>query len=135
RKREHMVGDLVERLGVDPDRVVWDRTNDRWDTGVRAWQHHDPGADWHLVLQDDALICRDLIPGLEKALERVPVESTVSLYLGNRGVGLKAAARVPDGVSWVQMPKLIWGVAMCVPTCTIPDMLRWCRSVDLENYD
>lgn len=136
RKRARMVGELVDRLGVDADRVVWDRNNDRWDTGTRAWRHHDPDADWHLVLQDDAVVCRDLVRGLGKALDRVPASATVSLYLGNKGVGRTAAALVPDGVSWVRMPRLVWGVAMCVPVYTITDMLRWCRSVTgIENYD
>lgn len=131
RKRSAVVADLVERLGIEDDRVVWDRRSDRWDTGVRAWRHHDPAADWHLVLQDDAMPCRDLLPGLEAALDHIPAQSVVSLYLGSNGPRSLAA----HDPSWITFPRLIWGVGIAVPVASIDDMLTWCEQNPQPNYD
>lgn len=136
--RRHLVEDLTARLGIDAEHVVWDRYQDRWDTGVRAWQAHDPGSNWHVVLQDDALPCFDLLAGLRLALNHVPVESAVSLYLGDgssnwRTKGAHDADRI--GASWIRFRTLIWGVAIVVPTITIDDMLAWCEQHPQPNYD
>lgn len=134
--RRDMVRVLQERLGCDT--VVWDRSNHGWDTGARAWQAHDPDADWHVVVEDDAVPCRDLLPGLEKALDGVPAESAVSLYLGetcgnpriNRAVAaLESAATMGH---WLQARRLIWGVAIALPVPVINDMLAWCRGTRIR---
>lgn len=102
-----------------------------WRTARRAWQLADPDADWHLVLQDDAVPCADLVPGLERALEHVPAEAVVSPYLGRGGgngyrwrtIAAQAAESHP---SWVVSSKLSWGVAIILPTRLVPEMLDAC---------
>src|SRR5699024_10684327 len=54
----------------------------RWATGRRAWEKYDPAADWHMVIQDDALVCDDLIAGLEVALNELGKEGLMSPYTG-----------------------------------------------------
>lgn len=140
RKREHLIPELVDRLGITDDQVVWDRRNDRWDTGRRAWEAHDPTATHHLVLQDDALVCQDLIAGLEQALEYVPAEALVSLYTGTRrpmsSVVEQAVgrARAADA-AWIVMRALNWGVAFLAPVGSIGDMLTWGDRQSYPNYD
>lgn len=135
--REDLVADLVGQLDR-PVEMVWDRYQDRWDTGVRAWQAHDPDADWHLVIQDDALACRDLIAGLECGLATITEPAVVSCYIGDRHPGVHAIKRAEDQLepgSWVVLGSLIWGVAIAVPTSTIADMLTWCERNHHPNYD
>lgn len=140
RRRAGMVEELVERLGIETDQVIWDRDNNRWNTGRRAWQAHDPGADYGLVIQDDALVCRDLILGLEKALTHVPAKAIVSPFMGLRrpmAAKLDRATAVADGMnaSWVVLGPLNWGVAIIAPVRTIPDMIKWCDRQTYPNYD
>jgi hypothetical protein len=132
-----MVHRLIDKMGIAADRVVWDRRDDMWANGVRSWQHHDETADWHLVIQDDAVACEDLLLGLERALERVPASATASAYMGNQPRGQRAAqaAQEYDDTSFVRLSRLVWGVAMIAPVYTIGDMLRWTRNYDCPGYD
>lgn len=152
RVREGMVDELVQRIDR-PVEVVWSRSEvpptgakecsaDRWDTGARAWLAHDPAADWHLVVQDDALVCQDLVAGLEKALDHVQHDCAVSLYAGRvRPFAPLITASLPaadeEPTSWLTMPDLNWGVAFAMPVATIADAIdfgsRKVRSV--VNYD
>src|SRR5690554_2196422 len=103
----------------------------RWATGRRAWEAHDPEADWHMVIQDDALACKDLIAGLEKALEVLGPEGLVSAYTGTGRpdqYNVRRAHRHAQdkGHSWMPTKSLCWGVAILAPVPTIPDMVKWC---------
>lgn len=134
--RMSLVSELVGSLDR-PAALVWDRLDDAWDTGRRAWQAHDRHADWHLVLEDDAVACRDLVAGLEAALQHVPPESAVSLYTGTlrpdaRRVTAAASRANQAGSAWIVMPDVRWGVALAVPTAVIPDMLA---HADGQVYD
>lgn len=140
-KREHLVAELLESLGDHTTvAVAWDRRNNRWDTGRRAWEAHDPDADYHLVLQDDAVVCRDLVAGLEHALEYVPDAAIVSPYTGTRRPlsniveAAVARARAADA-AWIVMRALNWGVGIVAPTGTINEMLAWGDRQSYPNYD
>src|SRR5699024_8527373 len=84
--------DEAERVQESLDRdveIVYDTVPEpsedprqRWAKGRRAWESYDPSADYHLVIQDDALVCEDLIAGLEKALDVLGPEGLVSAYTG-----------------------------------------------------
>ena len=120
--------------------VTWDSRNDRWETGRRAMLAYDPDADWHCVIQDDAIPCRDLFVGLEKALDHVPPNSPVCLYTGRvRPIRerVKAAAKVckEASASWLVMKDINWGVGVCVPTRHIEEMVRESDKVSVSNYD
>jgi hypothetical protein len=140
RNRAHLVEGLVEQLGINDDQVVWDRHDNRWDTGRRAWEAHDPQATHHLVVQDDARVCRDLVPALEQGLDHVPAEAIVSPYVGTRRpMAAKveravATARQADA-AWIVMRGLNWGVSILAPVPVIPQMLPWCDRQTYPNYD
>ena len=119
--------------------VAWDKEGppngnaDRgWRTARAAWLLHDPDADFHLVLQDDAMPCAsDLEAGLERALEHVPDTAVVSAYLGRGGAnGARWGGIVTEaerrGASFVVSSKLSWGVAIVLPVKLIPDMIDYC---------
>lgn len=140
KKRAHHIPDLIERLGLTEDDVIWDRKSDRWDTGRRAWEAIDQSADWGMVVQDDALVCRDLIAGLEKAAAYITEPCLVSPYIGTRRPTAGRVTRAVTeakaaGAAWVRMPSLNWGVAIMAPTSIIPQMLPWCDKQTYPNYD
>jgi hypothetical protein len=132
--RHNWVVDLCERTGCRPENVAWDRGEGLWDTARRAWGIYDPAATHHLVLQDDALPCRDLLAGVENALAHIPPAAPVSLYYGTphpdaRGVaGKRIAAEKANewNASFIILPSLHWGLALMLPTSVIADMLRFC---------
>jgi len=121
--------------------VVWDRCNDRWDTGRRAVMAYDPDADWHLVVQDDAILCSTFLPGVEAALAGVPLEHPVSFYTGKTrpyGSFMKktvASAR-HHRRAWVKMRGPLWGVAIAQPVAMIERMVEGADELDnIPNYD
>jgi hypothetical protein len=126
-RRQRLTDELLQVLDA-PAQLVLDRHNDEWDTGRRAWDAHDPSATHHLVLQDDAIPCLNLVAGLARALTYVPPHAIVSLYLGTRRPMRNTVQRAVDdaraqNAAWVVMPHLNWGVGVVLPTETIPDML------------
>lgn len=128
-QRRHLVGRLLEHLDR-PAAIAWDERNNEWDTARRAWLTCDSSASHHLVLQDDAVVCRDLCAGLEAALAHVPAEAPLSLYLGQaqpkRAEVQQIANEAGDTTSWITIDGLHWGVAVVLPTAVIPDMVAWC---------
>lgn len=137
-KREAMVADLLERLDR-PATVVWDQINDRHDTGIRSVLAYDPACTHHLVIQDDALPCPDLIAGAERALKWVPQDVPVSLYVGRvRPFAQeieRVVARVGDAASWITMRGIYWGPAIILPTHVIDKLAAWYRTSKVQNYD
>lgn len=135
-------GDLVDEMigiilgGSRSVSIAWDLEGppsgnvDRgWRTARQAWEMAPPDSDWHLVLQDDAWPCVDMLAGLEQALEHVPGDAVVSPYLGKGGITpprfhTMAAQAERTGASWITSAKLLWGVAICLPTRLIPGMIE-----------
>lgn len=145
--------DLVAELTAQLDReipIAWDgegppssNRQRRWRTGRRAWElAYDAGAEWSAVLQDDVVVCRDLLAGLEVALDHVPDDGKlVQPYVGTKRpqpmLVLKAAkeARRQWNTRWIRMRSLWWGVLIVVPTETVPAMLAWCDERVNMPYD
>lgn len=137
-KRELYIPDLQGKLGR-PSRVVWDRVNDRWDTGRRSLLAYDATKSHHMVIQDDAVLCRDLPAGVESALAEVPTDSIMGLYLGRtrawRPIWMRLQ-RVQPALRWVRMRELMWGVGVVVPTRWIDDIVEIGDEFeDIPNYD
>src|SRR5690554_7753472 len=81
--RAYLIDSLYKKLLPIESKVVWDEKNNIWDTCRRAWLTHDAQSDYHLVIQDDALIGKLFHFRLMKLLEP-GLDVIYSLYLGNR---------------------------------------------------
>lgn len=134
--RSDSVRDLILSLKRDVP-IHWDDegpasgNGDRvWRTATGAWRLADPTADYHVLIQDDAIACADLLAGLEQALEHVPPGSVVSPYLGT---GRMAPARWDvleqraneRSASWVRAERVLWGVCLVLPVADIPAVLEY----------
>lgn len=134
--RAPVVDSLKATLGA-PARVAFDMDGPPsrdpariWNTARRAWEMHDEHADWHLLLQDDAVPAAHLLEQLPAALKHVPARCVVSLYLGSgrpmattwNKVTAEADAK---GAAWIVGPRCLWGVALLLPTSCIPDMIAY----------
>jgi hypothetical protein len=143
RKREAFIPELLASLDR-PAEVVWDQRDDRWDTGRRSMLAHrnDPEATHWLVVQDDAIVCRDLVAGIESALAHVPSRTPLCLYVGKLTpfapmVTALAAQATQDGVSWLSMDSMHWGVGIVMPVELIGPMVQWgdTGGQSIPNYD
>jgi hypothetical protein len=137
-RRAAFVPELESALDRPPT-VVWDDgSNSRWGTGRRALLAYDPTATHHLVIQDDAVIPRDLVAGVEAALTNTPGDVPLCLYVGKvrpyKEMVADYVARA-ENASWLVMDRLNWGVAVAVPTRHIDDLVAWCDRGRIPNYD
>lgn len=137
QRRKTWAEDLAHELDAE---IVWDRRNDRIGTGLRCLQAYDPAATHHLVVQDDAVVCRDLIPALEVAT-KVSEDRIVGLYLGagrplsRPRISQLAAAADQRGVVWISWPGTIWGVAILYPVAHLDRLIRSYRHATQPRYD
>lgn len=129
-KRRREAEALLVKLARYPFKqcqVIWDQQNDEWHTGERALRAGiAAGAQWHVVLQDDAIIPINFYSHVSNALKAVPVQSLVSFYTGTaRPYGKRVAAAVAKSkhCSWLRGDLLYWGVGIAIPTHHIADML------------
>lgn len=135
--RAAFVDELLPRLpGAS---VVWDETGDRWDTGRRSMLAFDPAALFHLVVQDDALLCPDFLEIASEQLAGLGVlPGPVAFYAGRTNPRLRLLMQHAANLcqQWVRYPGPYWGVAVAVRTADIPDMIRWGdEQYDIPNYD
>jgi hypothetical protein len=121
--------------------VVWDEKNERWDTGRRSMLAFDPGADWHLVVQDDCILCQDFLMQAQHAISEVS-SGPIAFYCGTTakfghlrsGEAMRQALR--RNQRWLKAPGPYWGPAVAVRTSDIPAMIEWCdQRGDIPNYD
>lgn len=136
--REKFFPYLKESLGDVPFSIDHD-SEGVWPNAKKAWSMFDPGAAYHVVIQDDALVCEDFVKHAEeaiiKACEVVPDHlPPISFYFGNRGT-LKGIARdgMKDGYCF--MPRTPWAVAICLPTELIPEMLAFTENLAVPQDD
>ncbi len=127
--REKYFPYLKERLGDVPFSV--DRENKGlWANCRRAWSHYNPEALFHTVIQDDAIVCDDFQARAEKVISDTSSVAgnspfAISFYHGNNvkfadraRLGLKQGYTVSDSPHW--------GIALCLPTAVIHDMVQEC---------
>lgn len=137
-KRTNFAEYLARQLNCTST-IVWDLEDNEWDTHYRAWQLGlNSEFSHHLVLQDDAVPCKDLIPALEKALPTLPENAITSLYFGkaqNHPKIVRAVNRANEtGAGWILTTGTWWGVGIIIPTGLIAPMLEFC-SRRREVYD
>lgn len=136
RRREWAI-DLASQLKCE---ITWDQKSDRHDTGLRSIRAFDPGADYHVVVQDDALLGRDFAEGVREALRFVEPGAPVGLYYGAKNSLNSTHARamqaaVDAGASWLVRKGPIWGPAIAYPVDNILELAEWFEASDVPNYD
>jgi hypothetical protein len=126
---------------VPQAKVVWDRKNDRWDTGARSLMAFDPDAEWHMVIQDDSLLPPDFYDGVKRMLEFVEPAHPTGLYYGRvrpRALDTENLVRraQKEQASFIVHNGPWWGVGIVLPTKHIPDVVEWgTRHSNIPNYD
>ena len=108
-----------------------------WDNGTRSLLDGVGKADWHLVVQDDAILSPGLYDNLQGAIATVPQKSLISLYTGTArpmGKRVKHAVDKVKDETWLSYWLLMWGVGILMPSSHIEPMIEFVAD-RTEPYD
>lgn len=133
---------LRERLGDVPFLVdvAGEKNLGCWLNNRRAWLAYDKTADFHVVIQDDAVVCKGFKEKAEAFIRtHYRPNRAFNFFLGKQERGttnndavFKNALR--DG--YTVNKRNAWGVAICVPTKLIPQMIAFCdKFVNIPQDD
>lgn len=136
-ERRLFVKELMKEL--PSAEVTWAEDEVEWNTGRAAWLNHDPHSDWHIVVQDDALVCKDFEATAALALRACP-QGPVSFYTGKPfpdqdGVQQAIARAKAAGKHWFSMNGPVWGVCIAAPTRLIKNLLSDAEVNGVDPYD
>lgn len=108
-----------------------------WDNGSRALMAGVGRGDWHIVIQDDAILSPFFYENLIGAINNVPTKSLISLYTGKArpfGKRVQLAVNKVKDETWLSYWLLLWGVGIAIPSEHIKPMLDFVSDRD-EPYD
>ncbi len=110
---------------------------DEWANGCRAMMAGWERGDWHVVVQDDAILTPNFYENIEGAIANVPTRSLISLYTGMprpMGKRVKLAVDKANDETWLSYWLLMWGVGLLIPSNHIKPMIDFVSDRD-EPYD
>lgn len=126
----------AERLAIELKKysfmdvsITYDNNNDEWTTGERSLRRGIGRGEWHLVIQDDALLTPNFYENIEGAIAFVPDRVMISLYVGTSRpfpARVKAAVDKAYHATWLKHYLLFWGVGILIPSDHIEPMLEFC---------
>lgn len=140
RPRAKALKAQLDAMWFEDVKIIYDVGLGEWDTGKRSMEHGIGKADWHVVLQDDAIISSTFFENLYVALSNIPQRSLVSLYLGRvkpsaTQVNSAFNKAMASESSWISMRTLCWGVGVVIPTEDIEPMLENSKTNPRILYD
>lgn len=128
RKREAWALELSKQLNNCP--IAWDphlrfNTGNIWENCKRAWGMQDKSKKWGLVIQDDAILCKDFLSKVGEHLDRAEqMNCAIQFYIGNNPhYEEQFSQNLEKG--YLIKPELSWGVAIALPSDLIPLMLQF----------
>jgi len=125
---------LSEQSGLP---IVWDEINTVWDTAKRAWRAHDPNATHHVVIQDDAILCKDLLPTLETISGMYPTEPFCLTVIDYRLHGARRdyEQAVQQGAPFWYSNAAVSAVGLMLPVRDIEPMIEFGESFKTIHDD
>ncbi len=135
-KRGEFFPYLTENLGDVPFAIDFESKGE-WENAKRAWMMYDKDADWHVVIQDDAIICKDFKQQASEVIKQAKItldrdNYVVNFYYGYRRSSEKQASESLQKGFWVNAyPK--WGVAICMQTKYIEQMIKYGDALEEDH--
>lgn len=126
-----------EMVTIIEDAVADGTHGSEWNNGKNALLWGVGRADWHVVIQDDAILSPGFYDNLVGAINNVPIKSLISLYTGTaRPLGKRVQTAVDKVVdeTWLSYWLLMWGVGIVIPSSHIEPMLEFVAD-RTEPYD
>lgn len=126
-----------EMVTIVEDEIADGTHSSEWNNGKNALLWGVGRADWHVVIQDDAILSPGFYDNLVGAINNVPIKSLISLYTGtSRPLGKRVKTAVDKVVdeTWLSYWLLMWGVGIAIPSSHIEPMLEFVAD-RTEPYD
>lgn len=128
---------LFEKLGNWP--LAIDEGWGLWENAKRAWRLYDPKADYHLVIQDDALVCRnfgkralEVLNHSEKVFRGQP---HLCNFYYDQMLAANSTNQDADGTEYIIRSRVHWAVAICSPVNQIEKMIQFCDQLEMKEDD
>lgn len=113
--------------------IVYDRCSNIWDTCRRAWLSQvSIGAEYTLVLQDDAIVCSNFRERAEKIIAAQTEDFIYSFYVGNL-LAMRVRKAEQGGQDHVITNMIFNEVALCMKTEHIERMVKFCDDREAKN--
>jgi hypothetical protein len=130
--REKHFDYLKRELGSVPFAI--DDGRGLWENCKHAWQLHNPEAQYHIVIQDDAIICKDFRKRADEILK--DDRYAYNFYYGHR-VRQSFIARNAEGLKNGFLIDAVphWGLAICLPVKLIDGMIRFADKLKVKQDD
>jgi hypothetical protein len=128
RKREAWAKELSSKLNDCP--IAFDphdrfNVSNIWENCKRAWSMQDKSKKWSLVIQDDAILCKNFVERATEHLNRAEESnSAIQFYLGN-SYHLEQQFKANKKKGFLIKEALFWGVAIAMKTELIPKMIAF----------
>lgn len=120
-KRAEYIPYLKSKLGDVP--VSMDTGFGLIENCKRAWLLYDPDAEYHCVIQDDCIVCDNFWTHAIQALEKANGLPVSFFYSQSQFYNKFKKERVETGA--IVKKALYGGLAICLPTHLIPEMLEF----------
>lgn len=122
-----------------------------WANCKQSWLLYDPTAEYHVVIQDDAIVCENFLVRAEEVIEQAekkheelknrPLNGdkigplfAINFYYGSRAKLQDEADRgLKEGFLVRHTPS--WGVAICLRTEWIREMIEYCDRMNIPQDD
>lgn len=132
--REKFFPHLKQMLGNDVPFSIDFKSAGVWPNCRQAWRLFDPMAEYHVVVQDDAIVCENFLVRAQEVIEKSGGDKAISFYFGKRGnMTEESAAALKRG--FALRPSPTWGVAICLRTEWIMSMLEYADKLSNPQDD
>lgn len=124
-------------VSVTYDQVAAGTHESEWNNGKASLRAGLGKGDWHVVIQDDAILTPNFYENIEGAIKSVPVKTLISLYTGKaRPFPIRVTEAVNKVVdeTWLRYILLMWGVGIVIPTSHIEPLIDFVADWN-EPYD
>ena len=129
-ERQAMAKALSQELQAP---ICYDRINNLWDTCRRAWLSQvSVGADYTLVLQDDAIACKGFRKKALAIINAQDKEYMTAFYAGGMA-RTRVNQALRDGMPYFLSGMIFNEVALCIPTKYIEEMVKFCDDREAKN--
>ncbi|QEZ45018.1 hypothetical protein D2917_00060 [Cupriavidus oxalaticus] len=137
KTRKHRIPYIRKMIGdaqVSLDEGQWGL----WENSKRCWLSYDSGADFHMVIQDDAIVAERFYEKFEKYLTEKPSKKVFSLFFRLKSKKthpeFNAAATGSVDNGGFEFPRLQFGVAIVVESGMVEPMVKFADGLSDVKY-
>lgn len=127
---------LFKKLGNSP--ISIDGGWGIWENAKKAWKLFDPKANYHTVIQDDALICNNFCKKAEKVIKNSELVFKNRPHLINfyyDRMLTPSNSEFIEHQGFIVRSRVHWAVAICLPVNLISEMIGFCDKLDIPTDD